>query len=77
MQLSDFVQSIEKEFEDTRPGTVTGETEFRKLEGWSSMMALIIIAKIDSDYSVTVTAEELAECNTINDLFELVHAKAA
>jgi len=77
MELSDFIHSIEKEFEDVQPGTITGETEFRKLEGWSSMMALIIIAKIDADYSVTVTAEELAECNTINDLFELVHAKAA
>jgi len=77
MQLTDFVQSIEKEFEDVKPGTVSGETEFRKLEGWSSMMALIIIAKIDSDYNVTVTAEELAECATINDLFDLVYAKAA
>ena len=77
MQLSDFVQSVEKEFEDVPIGTITGDTEFRKLEGWSSMMALIIIAKIDSDYGVTVTAEELADCSTINDLFELVHAKAA
>jgi acyl carrier protein len=77
MQLTDFVQSIEKEFEDVKPGSVTGETEFRKLEGWSSMMALIIIAKIDSDHGVTVTAEDLAKCNTINDLFEMVHAKAA
>lgn len=77
MQLTDFVQSIEKEFEDVKPGTLTGETEFRKLEGWSSMMALIIIAKIDSDYDVTVTAEELAGCTTVNDLFDLVYAKAA
>ncbi len=77
MQLADFVQSIEKEFEDVTPGTITSETEFRKLEGWSSMMALIIIAKIDSDYGVTVTAEELAGCSTISDLFDLVYAKAA
>ena len=77
MHITDFIQSIEKEFEEVQSGTVAGETEFRQLEGWSSMMALIIIAKIDSEYSVTVTAEELAECSTINDLFEMVHAKAA
>lgn len=77
MQLTDFIQSIEKEFEDVKPGTITGETEFRKLEGWSSMMALILIAKVDSDYGVTITAEELAKCNTLHDLFEKVNAKAA
>jgi len=77
MQIEDFIQSLEKEFEDIQPGVIKGETEFRKLEGWSSMMALIIIAKIDVDYNVTINAEELAQCVTINDLFELVHAKAA
>ena len=77
MELAEFIQKIEEEFEDAPPGSVTGDTEFRKLEGWSSMMALIIIAKIDSAYNVTVTAEELTACNTINDLFELVHSKAA
>ena len=77
MQLTGFIQNIEKEFEEVAPGTIQGDTEFRKLEGWSSMMALILIAKIDSDYSITVTAEELAKCATINDLFGVVHGKAA
>ena len=71
------IGTLEMEFEDVPTGTVIGATEFRKLEGWSSMMALIIIAKIDSDYNVTVTAEELTSCNTINNLFELVYSKAA
>lgn len=77
MQLTDFIQSIEKEFDDVQPGTITGDTEFRKLESWSSMMALILIAKIDSDYGITITAEELAKCRTINDLFAVAHGKAA
>ncbi|MDZ4845042.1 MAG: acyl carrier protein [Chitinophagales bacterium] len=76
MQLTDFIQSISSEFEDVPPGTISGETEFRKLEGWSSMMALIVIAKIDSDYSVTITAEKLAKCATINDLFAIAQSKA-
>lgn len=77
MDIRDFIRSIEKEFEEVPPGTIAGETEFRKLEGWSSMMALIIIARIDSEYNVVLSAEELAGCSTINDLFEMVHAKAA
>lgn len=76
MQLNDFIQSISTEFEDVPPGTITGDTEFRKLEGWSSMMALIVIAKIDSDYGISITAEELANCSTINDLFATIQRKA-
>ena len=77
MQLADFIQSIEKEFEDLPANSLKGETQFRKLDNWSSMMALILIAKIDSDYDVTVTAEELARCITISDLYATVHSKAA
>jgi len=77
MQIAGFIQSIEKEFEEVPAGTITDKTEFRKLEGWSSMMALILIAKIDSEFSITVSAEELSKCATINDLFSMVHSKAA
>ncbi|GIV33403.1 MAG: hypothetical protein KatS3mg031_0938 [Chitinophagales bacterium] len=77
MQASEFIARIEKEFEDVKPGTITPETEFRKLEGWSSMMALIVIACIDEAYGVTLTAEELNRCHSISDLFQLVMSKAA
>lgn len=75
MEIADFIKTIEGEFEDVKPGSIQAETEFRQLDGWSSMMALIIIAKIDSEYDIIITAEELANCTTINDLFELTAAK--
>ena len=77
MEISDFIKTLEPEFEEVPPGTLSGETEFRKMEGWSSMMALILIAKIDSDYNIMITAEELAKCSTLNDLFSMVNAKVA
>lgn len=77
MQLTGFIQNIEKEFEEVTPGTITGDTQFRTLDGWSSMMALILIAKIDSDYNVTVTAEDLAKCSTLSDLYTVVQGKAS
>jgi len=77
MLLNNFIAHIEEEFEDLPRGTIIGETAFRKLDGWSSMMALILIARIDSEYSVNLTAEELAEAQTINDLFDLVKTRVA
>lgn len=77
MQLDTFIAHIEEEFEDLPAGTVTGDTAFRQLDGWSSMMALILIARIDSEYNVNLTAEELAVATSINDLFELVKTRVA
>lgn len=77
MQLDTFIAHIEEEFEDLPAGTVTGDTAFRQLDGWSSMMALILIARIDSEYNINLTAEELAEATTVNDLFALVKTRVA
>lgn len=75
MQIDEFIIVIEEEFEDVPAGTITAEDVFRELEGWSSMLALIIIAKIDSDLDVTITAEELSGAKTIDDLYQLVSGK--
>ncbi len=77
MHLDTFIAHIEEEFDGLPKGTITGDTAFRKLDVWSSMMALILIARIDSEYSVNLTAEELAEATTINDLFDLVKTRVA
>ena len=77
MIIDHFIQQVEEEFDDLPKGTIAADTPFRKLEGWSSMMALILIARIDSEYNVNLTAEELAGATTIADLFELVKARVA
>lgn len=77
MLLDTFIANIEEEFDDLPKGTIHGDTAFRKVEGWSSMMALILIARIDAEYNVNLTAEELATATTVNDLFDLVKARVA
>ncbi len=75
IQINDFIGALEEEFEDVAAGSISPDTKFRELEGWSSMMALIIIARIDSDYNVTISAEELATTHTVQDLFALIQQK--
>ena len=75
MEIQEFIKAIEEEFVDVAPGTLTPETRFRELEGWSSMLALILIARIDSDHDVTISAEELASVNTVNELYDMVLVK--
>ena len=75
MQIEEFIKVIEVEFEDVAPGTIQAAHVFREIEGWSSMLALILIAKVDSDFDVTITAEELSKSKTIDDLYQVVKGK--
>lgn len=76
MQLTDFINKFEAEIQDLIPGTLKPETVFKQLDSWNSMQALIFIAMVDSEYGITLTAENLYECSTLADLFLLVQKKA-
>lgn len=75
MLLEDFIKMVEAELADIIPGTIKPETVFKQLDAWNSMQALILIAMVDSEYGVTLTAENLNECITIADLFSFVQSK--
>lgn len=70
-----FVTKLEAEFEELQPGTLKPETEFRKLESWTSMHALIVIAFIDNEYNVLLKPEEMKNTQTIKDLYDIVASK--
>ncbi len=71
MELDQFIEEIAAEFDDVEDkSSIAAQTKFRNLEGWSSMLALIIVSNIDDLYEVTISAEELGELHTIVDLYE-------
>lgn len=75
IDINDFIKEIETEIEEIEPGTLKPDTDYRKLESWSSMHALIILAMIDTNHDVTLTGEELRTCITMQDLYNLVKTK--
>ena len=75
MNLDEFVSKIEGEIEDLEPGTLTADKDYREIEQWSSMYALILIAMIDTEYGVTLSGEDLKQSKTVRDLFEIVKNK--
>ena len=75
MILEEFIIKVEAEIEGLDPGTLTPDKDYREIEQWSSMYALILIAMIDTEYNVTLTGEDLKKSYTIKDLFETVKSK--
>lgn len=77
MNITDFIAKLEVEFDDLAPGTLQADTNFREMEDWSSMHALIVIALIDTDYNVTISGSDLQASKTIQDIFDLILSKSA
>ncbi len=75
MELEDFTNKFAGCFHQTSPASFKADTEFRKLDEWGSMMALIVIAMIDADFGKTITSDDLKNATTVASLFEIVKNK--
>ena len=72
MEVQEFIQK----FDDTDVSIFKLETKFRELDEWSSLAALSVMSMIDDEYDVQVTANEMRNANTIQDLINLIEEKA-
>lgn len=75
--IDEFIIKLEAEFDDVEPGSLAAGTEIRKSDWWSSMHALILIAFIDSEYDVQLAGEELRDCKSVDDVYQIIRTKTA
>ena len=76
MELNDFIANFADQFDDTDASEITAATEFKNLDEWSSLIALSVIAMVDEEYDVTIKGDDIRNSTTIEDLFNVVKAKA-
>lgn len=72
MEIQEFINNFASQFDDTDATEFKAETVFRDMDEWSSFLALSIMAMIKSEYDVAVTAQEMRDAQTIQDLFDIV-----
>ena len=76
MELQEFVQNFANQFDDTDAELFTPSTKFRDLEEWSSLIGLSVILMVDEEYGITIGADDMKQAQTIEELFNIVKAKA-
>ena len=76
MELKEFIENFAAQFQETESNEITAITIFKDLDEWSSLTALSVIAMADEEYEVVLTGDDIRNSTTVNDLFELVKAKA-
>ena len=75
MRIEKFVQDFANQFDETEMSEFKADTVFQKLEEWSSLTAMSVIAFIKTEYGKSVTGKEIRSCGTIEDLFNLLLSK--
>jgi len=75
MELKAFVADFADQFDETELDEFKPETVYRDLDEWSSLNGLAILNMIDKKYGVKITASEIKETTTIEDVFNLVKSK--
>lgn len=75
MELNEFVANFAEQFDDTDPSEITAETRFHDLDEWSSLIAMSVMALAKTQYGKTITGAEMRECETVENLFNLIASK--
>lgn len=71
MNKEEFLRGFQEQFDDTDPSLIMFDTNYKDLDEWSSMMALIIIAFVDENFSVSLTGDDFKNTKTIEDLYTI------
>ena len=75
MEKNEFIEKFAEQFDEIEVETLNADTNFRNLEGWTSLVALLVITMIDEEYSITITGDDMKKQTTIGDLFNLVSSR--
>lgn len=75
MELKDFIENFAAQFDETDASEFKAETEFKKLDEWSSLLALSIIAMVDEEYDVRIKGDDIRNSRTIEDLYNVVKSR--
>jgi acyl carrier protein len=75
MEMNEFIEKFAEQFDEIEVETLNADTNFRNLEGWTSLVALLVITMIDEEYDITITGDDMKKQITIGDLFNLVSSR--
>lgn len=72
MELQEFFENFAEVMDLGDANSLSENTEFKELEEWSSLSALGLMAMIDEQYGVSLTASDIRGSKTIGDIIEKI-----
>lgn len=75
MELNVFVEQFAEQFEDTDATEIQASTRFHDLDEWSSLIGMLVIALVKTEYGKVITGAEIKACVTVEDVFNVIKNK--
>lgn len=75
MELKVFLEQFAEQFDDVDVEQLSVETKFRDINGYTSLVALLVITMIDEEYDVTITGDDMKKQVTIGELFNFISSR--
>ena len=68
--MNEFIDNLLELFEEKPEVQVTKDTEFKKLPGWDSLVALGLIVMVSNKYNKSIDGDVVRNSETIQQLFD-------
>lgn len=75
--MKDFIDLLKSNVDSFASLDLTPSTEFKKLDCWDSIALLSTIIAIEAEYGAGLSNEDIVNCSSISDLYELILKKKA
>lgn len=76
MEEQEFLSLFKDQFEEPIRPKISMNSKFRKIEGWSSLQALIVTVAIHEKSGVTYSNDDIKNAETVMDLFHILKTKS-
>lgn len=71
----DFKQKFSDAIDDESILQLESNGSFKDIESWDSFSAMSIISMIDEEFEITISAEEMSQIYTLEELYDLISKK--
>ena len=75
MNLEDFTAKFADQFDETDSFEIKSDTRFKELQTWDSLMAMLIIGFVKTEYNINLSNADFENCYTVQDLFFRINVK--
>lgn len=73
--MNKFIENFLNILDDTDSSMIVPLLLFKELDEWSSIVALSLISMVDEEYDVMLSADDVKNSNTLEDLYKLIVSK--
>lgn len=75
MTSQKFIEIFSTLLTETPAGTLCGNTRFKELPEWNSLLALSLMALVEDECDVLLGGNDIRESETLEELFSVVERK--